>query len=58
MNSVFQLSAPTEWINKVTSIAKARGITRSELIREAVTNYLDQDGIDQPTVESEEIRHG
>lgn len=42
----------------VTSIAKARGITRSELIREAVTSYLGQDSIDQPTAKSEEVRHG
>ena len=58
MNSVFQLSAPTWWVSRVTSIAKARGITRSQLIREAVTNYLGQAIIDQPTTESEDIRHG
>ena len=40
MTGLIHISAPVEWIQRITMFAKIKGLSRSELIRKSVDSYL------------------
>ena len=40
MTGLIHISAPVEWIHRLTMFAKIKGLSRSELIRKSVDSYL------------------